>query len=43
MKQCEGTGPKFVKVGKIFYYREGDKWLRAGRISSTAQARKGVA
>lgn len=41
MKRCDGTGPKFVKRGRIFYYREDlDRWLRAGRVSSTAQARK---
>ena len=39
MLRCEGRGPKFVKRGKIFYYREDlDEWMMAGRVSSTAQA-----
>lgn len=38
MKRCEGNGPKFVKLGRVFYYRQDlDEWLRAARVSSTAQ------
>jgi Helix-turn-helix domain len=39
MKRCAGTGPKFVKRGRVFYFKEDlDEWLRAGRAASTAQA-----
>jgi hypothetical protein len=39
-KRCNGKGPKFVKRGRIFYYREDlDEWLRAGRVGSTAEER----
>jgi hypothetical protein len=39
MMRCEGTGPKFTKRGRIFYYLEDlDEWLKAGRVGSTAQA-----
>lgn len=36
-----GKGPKFIKRGRIFYYREDlDKWLNEkGRFISSAQAR----
>ena len=38
MKRCEGNGPKFVKLGRVFYYREDlDAWLRAARVTSTTQ------
>lgn len=41
IRRCDGTGPKFVKRGRVFYYRKDlDRWLRAGRVSRTAQARK---
>ena len=41
IKVCDGTGPKFVKRGRIFYYRADlDMWLRAGRASSTAELAK---
>ena len=41
MKRWQGNGPKFVKRDGVFYYREDlDAWLRAARVSSTAQARK---
>jgi hypothetical protein len=40
-KRWNGTGPKFVKRGRIFYYREDlDEWLRAGRATSTAELSK---
>jgi Helix-turn-helix domain len=41
-KRCEGGGPKFVKRGRIFYYREDlDEWLRAARVGSNAERRNG--
>jgi Helix-turn-helix domain len=41
MMRCKGKGPKFIKRGRVFYYREDlDDWLaEAQRVSSTAQAR----
>ena len=43
MRRCDGTGPKFVKRGRVFYYRDDlDEWLRAGRVGSTAEAREAV-
>jgi hypothetical protein len=39
-KRSNGTGPKFVKRGRVFYYKDDlDEWLRSGRVSSTAEAR----
>jgi hypothetical protein len=39
MMRCQGTGPKFVKRGRVSYYREDlDDWLKAGRVTSTVQA-----
>jgi hypothetical protein len=41
MKRCEGTGPKFIKRGRVFYFREDlDAWLQLGRAGSTAQAQR---
>lgn len=41
MKRCQGNGPKFVKLGRIFYFREDlDAWLQRGRVVSTAQAQQ---
>ena len=39
MMRCGGTGPRFIKRGRIFYYKEDlDKWLNAAeRVVSTAQ------
>jgi hypothetical protein len=39
MMRGYGTGPKFIKRGKIFYFKEDlDIWLNAaGRHTSTAQ------
>ena len=38
MKRCDGSGPKFVKRGRVFYFREDvDHWLGAIRVRSTAQ------
>lgn len=41
MKRCDGTGPKFVKRGRVFYFRDDvDAWMNAnGRMTSTAQAK----
>ena len=40
MWRSQGTGPKFLKLGKVFYYREDlDAWLKSGIVRSTAQAR----
>ena len=41
MKRCNGTGPKFVKLGRIFYFRDDlDAWLLRARVVSTAQAQQ---
>lgn len=41
MMRCAGTGPRFVKRGRVFYFKEDlDGWLEAGRASTTAQAAK---
>lgn len=30
MMRCEGKGPEYVKLGKIFYYREKlDEWIKS--------------
>lgn len=41
MKRSEGTGPKFIKRGRVFYYlTDLDEWLnQRGKVSSTAQSR----
>lgn len=38
MKRSNGTGPKFIKQGRIFYYKEDlDKWINAcPKVTSTA-------
>ena len=39
MKRCDGSGPKFIKLGRVFYFREDlDHWLGMARVSSTAQS-----
>ena len=44
MKRCNGSGPKFVKLGRIFYFREDlDSWLSRSRFISTAQAQQPAA
>jgi hypothetical protein len=42
MMRGNGTGPKFIKRGRIFYFKEDlDTWLNAnGRLTSTAQGLK---
>ena len=38
MKRSEGNGPKYIKRGRIFYFREDlDEWLKEGRRSSTGK------
>jgi hypothetical protein len=40
MMRSSGTGPIYVKRGRIFYYQADlDQWLQDGRIISTAQFR----
>ena len=41
MMRTKGTGPQFIKRGRIFYYHNDlDTWLNAsGRAVSTAQSR----
>lgn len=45
MMRCTGTGPKFVKRGRVFYFKaDVDEWMNAqGRLISTAQAKSGAA
>ncbi len=39
--RVHGTGPKFVKHGVIFYFKEDlDSWLSSGKARSTAEARQ---
>lgn len=38
MMRSGGTGPAYVKRGRVFYYQEDlDQWLKAGKVVSTAQ------
>ena len=39
MMRCQGNGPKFIKRGRIFYYKDDlDTWLNAeGKLTSTSQ------
>ena len=41
MKRSDGTGPDFIKRGRIFYFKDDlDAWINeAKRASSTAQLR----
>ena len=41
MMRSNGTGPKFVKRGRVFYFQaDVDAWMNAnGRHTSTAQAK----
>lgn len=45
MMRCEGSGPQFIKRGRIFYFKDDlDAWLNeSGKVKSTAQARVGAA
>lgn len=39
MMRCGGKGPRYVKRGRVFYYKDDlDAWLQAGRVVSTTQA-----
>lgn len=40
MMRSHGTGPKFIKKGRVFYFKHDlDAWLtQDGRYTSTAQA-----
>jgi hypothetical protein len=42
MMRCAGTGPKFTKRGRVFYFEDDlDEWVAlAVRVTSTAQARR---
>ena len=41
MKRCDGTGPRFIKKGRIFYFKKDlDEWLISGQAVSTAQHRR---
>jgi hypothetical protein len=44
MMRCYGTGPKFIKRGRIFYFKADlDEWLiSGGKLSSTGQALRAV-
>jgi hypothetical protein len=41
MKRSDGTGPRFIKRGRIFYFKEDlDAWINeCKRATSTAQLR----
>ena len=42
MWRCKGTGPEFIKRGKVFYLRQDlDIWLQQAKFKNTAQARLG--
>ena len=39
MKRCTGTGPRFVKIGRVFYFVDDlDAWLQRSRVVSTAES-----
>jgi len=41
MMRSTRTGPKYVKRGRVFYFKEDlDEWIQDGRVSSTAQAQR---
>jgi hypothetical protein len=38
--RCHGTGPRFIKRGRIFYFKADlDDYISVGAATSTAQAR----
>ena len=41
MWRCQGIGPRFIKRGRVFYFKEDlDAWImQAERVTSTAQAK----
>jgi hypothetical protein len=39
MKRCDGSGPRFIKRGRVFYFKNDvDAWLQVANFTSTAQA-----
>lgn len=37
MHASRGTGPRYVKRGRVFYYRDDlDEWMRAGAVPACA-------
>lgn len=38
MMRCDGTGPKFIKRGRVFYFKKDlDEWLmKEGKLTSTS-------
>jgi predicted DNA-binding transcriptional regulator AlpA len=44
MMRCQGTGPCFIKRGRVFYYQEDlDAWMaQAKKVTSTAQAKQSL-
>lgn len=42
MKRCQGTGPEYIKRGRVFYFRDDlDSWLQGhGKVISTSQDRE---
>ena len=41
MKRCDGTGPRFIKRGRIFYFKKDlDEWLQDGQAVSTTQLKR---
>ena len=39
MMRSQGRGPRFVKRGKVFYFKADlDEWIAEGKARSTAQA-----
>lgn len=40
MLRSNGKGPDYVKIGRIFYYKdELDRWIKEAKVTSTAQRR----
>ena len=40
MKRCNGTGPIFYKLGRVYYRKEDlDAWIAMGAAITTAQSR----
>lgn len=41
IKRSAGTGPRFIKMGRVFYFRQDlDDWIQRERVVSTAQAQQ---
>lgn len=42
-KRVDGTGPEFVNLGKIFYFKEKlDQWIATKRANSTSQKNRAI-